>query len=82
MQKADSNSSAGSAAGSEQKVENIFGSSNDIKPHVVGSQSHGTLLESVQPIVKKRNILMSAKLKEWVKKNTVFVKVGYCFEMP
>ena len=42
MQKADSIPSDGTKAGSEQKVENIFVSSHDTKPNVVGSQSHGT----------------------------------------
>ena len=43
MQKADSNSSDGTAADSEQKVEDISVSQHSSKPHVVGSQSHDTL---------------------------------------
>lgn len=41
MQKADSNSSAGAEVDSEQKAEVTTSSSNDTKPHVVGSQSNG-----------------------------------------
>lgn len=39
MQKADSNSSAGTGADSSTKVEDIFGSSHDTKPHVSGLPS-------------------------------------------
>ena len=45
MQKAESIPSDGTKADSEQKVENIFVSSHDTKPNVVGSQGHGTLIE-------------------------------------
>lgn len=47
MQKDDSVPSAGTKADSEQKVEDMLSSSNDTKPNVVGSQCHGTLIESV-----------------------------------
>ena len=43
MQKADSITSAGANADSEQKAEVSTSSSNDTKPNVVGSQCHGTL---------------------------------------
>lgn len=45
MQKADSNSSAGYVADSSTKDDNLQSSSHDTKPNVVGSQSHGTLIE-------------------------------------
>ena len=45
MQKADSITSAGANADSEQKAEVSTSSSNDTKPNVVGSQSNGTEIE-------------------------------------
>ena len=45
MQKADSITSAGANADSEQKAEVSTSSSNDTKPNVVGSQCHATEIE-------------------------------------
>ena len=61
MQKADSNSSAGTGADSEQKVEDIFVSSNDTKPLVVGSQSHGIDVSSLNglDIYNKESLIQS-----------------------
>lgn len=45
MQKDDSVPSAGTNADSEQKVEDIFASSNDTKPNVVGLPSSNDALK-------------------------------------
>lgn len=50
MQKADNIPSDGTKADSSTKDENLQSSSHDTKPNVVGSQSHSTSIESVQPI--------------------------------
>ena len=60
MQKADSNSSAGTNADSEQKVEDTSVSQHSRKPPVVGSQSHVTtegchVLESIRKNCQKEN---------------------------
>ena len=47
MQKDDSITSARAKADSTTKDENIFVSSHDTKPNVVGSQCHGTSIERV-----------------------------------
>jgi hypothetical protein len=49
MQKADSITSAGATADSEQKDEVSTSCQHSIKPHVVGSQSTPALNESVLP---------------------------------
>jgi hypothetical protein len=64
MQNADSNSSAGAAADSEQKVEDTSVSQHSRKPPVVGSQSHGTEIESVQLNKDVQKIFHLAKFSE------------------
>ena len=57
MQKANSNSSDGTAADSEQKVEDTNVSQHSRKPDVVGSQSHGILSPSLSDTFFKTGVL-------------------------
>lgn len=48
MQKDDNKSQARTEADSEQNGQDLFVSQHNAKPPVVGSQCHGTLIESVR----------------------------------
>jgi hypothetical protein len=68
MQKADSNSSARTNADSEQKVEDMFGSSNNTKPNVVGlpslSDDEKEFLKMEAKFYKFTGALIAAKTYE------------------
>jgi hypothetical protein len=61
MQKADSNSSAGAAADSEQKVENTSVRQHSRKPLVVGSQNQRTQKGSVKIVSTLNGKVLSEK---------------------
>ena len=68
--KEDSVPSAGTNADSEQKVENIFASSNDTKPNVVGLPSLSHKMSTLKEQIKNdQQILNCIAIDDYVSAN-------------